>query len=100
MIVAYDKLLEAGVRKRLIHKVAIKACVKYHVAWRTITNRGVYEDALGWLGKSIEQRTKRAKGGRKKKRAGRGVKFFQSSLSKAKTPLNLQRRPGSTSVCF
>ena len=99
MIVAYDKLLEAGVRKRLIHKVAIKACVKYHVAWRTITNRGVYEDALGWLGASrLSNAQREQRGGERRRR--RGVKFFQSSLSKAKTPLNLQRGPGSTSVCF
>ena len=72
MIVAYDKLMEAGVRKRLIHQVANKACVKYHVAWRTINNRGVYEEALGWVGKSIEQRNaqREQRGGERRRRPG------------------------------
>ena len=87
IIVKYDKLALTGVKKtNLISTVAFQMCVGYHVAWRTINKRAVYEEALGWVGKTMEERTMRSKGGRKKRKAGRGVKFIQA-VSNGKYPL-------------
>ena len=48
--------------------------------------RAVYEAALDWDGKSLEERRQKSKGGRKKRKAGRGVKFIQT-ISRGKYPL-------------
>lgn len=87
MLNLYDQLVKEGrVRKtQLIKVVAHRSCVGYDVAWRTINKRAVYEAALDWVGKSLEERRQKCKGGRKKRKAGRGVKFIQA-ISQGKYP--------------
>jgi hypothetical protein len=88
MLNLYDQLVREGRVKKtqLIKTVAHRSCVGYDVAWRTINKRAVYEAALDWDGKSLEERRQKSKGGRKKRKAGRGVKFIQT-ISRGKYPL-------------